>query len=40
MGRLRDQQVEAEARDLDVELAAKLAERQAADALLEHLVRG
>ena len=39
-GHLRDEEVEAEAVDPDVELAAELTERQAVDALLEHLVRG
>ena len=39
-GHLRYEEVEAEAVDPDVELAAELAEGQAVDALLEHLVRG
>ena len=40
VGHLRDEEVEAEAVDPDVELAAELTEGQAVDALLEHLVRG
>ena len=40
VGHLRDQKVEAEAFDLDVELAAELTKGQTVDALLEHLKRG